>query len=53
MKAQVAARASRLLHQCMRGLTVQSHPSAETSFFAGRDYRRKIWDWQDTPRRRT
>jgi hypothetical protein len=53
MKAQVAARASRLLYQCMRGLTMQSRPSAKSSFFAEQDDRRTLWVWQDTPRRRT
>ena len=53
MKAQVAARASRLLYQCMRGSTVQSQTCAETSCFAVLDNRRALWVWQDAPRRRT
>lgn len=53
MKAQVAARASKLLCLCTRDLTMQSRPDAQTSFVAEADNRCGLRVWQDTPRRRT
>ena len=54
MKARVAARASkRILHLCMRGLSLQSRLDTDAVSFATLEYTSDARDWQYTPRRRT